>query len=335
MQFTMTLPISMFLMFAIGCGGSTLSGDAKDETLRSAFNDERPTVIHDSVPVGETRALALTRPSLTAVQIAETARAMSQVIVDEPIPLISSIPTDEFEAFEAAAATVEGVVWLTIDSGDQTLGFSYFPQYPSITVEEIERAKPTFTAPGVYPGVGRDAALEAAKHCGDELAEYGVVETQSYLRDPILERAPGGRWPTLDGAGHIEVTDHYHFVFGQAPTGILLGNSEMTIDVDAHSGECFRVEVAFIDVSFVDPVELVVSVDEAKAAVEGQLVATGGSRTVEDGRVLYWLELGTFSGVVEPRYVGTYSILTDNGLATHGQGFAVSLSQQPPAVVEF
>lgn len=131
------------------------------------------------------------------------------------------------------------------------------------------------------------------------------------------------------------MTDHYHFVFGQAPNGILLGNSELKIDVDAHAGSCFRVEVAFIDSAPGAPVELIVSVEDAKSAVKNEVPATGGQKVIDEGRVLYWLEPGVASAVVEPRFVSSYSVLSDSGMASPAVPFAVTLSQDPPVIVEY
>jgi hypothetical protein len=152
------------------------------------------------------------------------------------------------------------------------------------------------------------------------LARRDVIEAHSYLRAPILERA---------------ATDHYHFVFGQAPNGILLGNSELIIDVDAHSGDCFRIEVAFIDSAMGAPVELIVSVDDAKAAVANDVPDSGGTKVFDEGRIVYWLEPGVSSAVVEPRYVSSYTVLSDSGMASRGVPFAVTLSQDPPVVIEY
>jgi hypothetical protein len=308
--------------------------EASDATPRSGFVDLELTAFRDSVPIGPTYSLTLSRPTFTGTQIAELAHAMSSVVVDEQLPPVSSIPPEQLESFETAAATVEGRVWLTIEAGSQTVEFNYHPERPSILVGIINRQKPHFETPGVYPGIGRDAALEAAHLCGDELADSDVIEERSYLREPILERAPSMSYPIATG-GTIEVTDHYHFVFGQAPNGILLGNSELTIDVDAHSGDCFRVEVAFIDSAIGAPVELIVSVDDAKAAVLKDAPATGGQKLIDEGRVLYWLEPGVLSAIVEPRFVSSYTVLSDSGMASRGVPFAVTLSQDPPVVVEY
>lgn len=316
------------LAAAAGCRTMEVS----ETTPRSGSVD--PAMFSESVPIGPTHSLTLSRPTFTGIQIAELAHAMSEVIVDEPLPPVSSIPPEQLESFEEAAAAVEGRVWLTIEAGVQTVEFNYWPERPSILVGIINRAKPQFEAPGVYPGIGRDAALDVAHRCGDELAESEVIEERSYLREPILERAPSTRYPTATGAT-IEVTDHYHFVFGQAPNGILLGNSELTIDVDAHSGACFRVEVAFIDSAAGAPVDLIVSVDQAKSAVANDPPATGGEKVIDGGRVLYWLEPGVSSAVVEPRFVSSYTVLSDLGMASRAVPFAVTLSQDPPVVVEY
>lgn len=308
--------------------------EASETTPRSGFVDLELTAFRDSVPVGPTHSLVLTRPTFTGTQIAELAHAMSSVVVDEPLPPVSAIPPEQLESFETAAATVEGRVWLTIEAGSESVEFDYYPERPSILVGIINRSKPHFETPGVYAGIGRNAALEAAHLCGDELAELDVIEERSYLREPILERAPSMGYPTATG-GTIEVTDHYHFVFGQAPNGILLGNSELTIDVDAHSGACFRIEVAFIDSALGAPVELIVSVDDAKAAVAKDVPESGGKKVIDEGRIVYWLDPGVSSAVVEPRYVSSYTVLSDSGMASRGVPFAVTLSQDPPVVVEY
>jgi hypothetical protein len=329
---TATNAALILCLFAAATACQTM--EASDQTARSGFIDLEPTALRDSVPIGPAESLVLSRPSLTGAQIAALAHSMSAVVVDEALPPVESLPPEQLGAFEAAAAAVEGRVWLTIETGSQTIEFDYRPERPSILVGVIDRPKPHFTDPGVYPGIGREAALSAAHRCGDQLTESRVIEPRSYLKSPILERAPSGRSPTLSGAS-IEVTDHYHFVFGQAPRGVLLGNSELTIDVDAHSGECFRVELVFIDSAPGSPVELIVSVDDAKAAVTSEPPAAGGTKVLAEGRVLYWLEPGVSSAVVEPRYVSSYTILFDSGMASRAAPFAVTLSQDPPLVTEY
>ncbi len=324
------IALTVCLLATAGC--QTI--DTPDKTPRSGFIDAELTAFRDSVPIGPTQSLVLSRPGFSGQQIAELAHAMSTVVVDEPLPPVDAIPPEQMSAFETAAATVEGRVWLTIDTGPETVEFDYRPERPSILVAIMDRPKPEFDEPGVYPGVGRDAALEAAHRCGDELAELGVIEPRSYLSEPILDKAPGSRNPTASGET-IEVTDHYHFVFGQAPNGILLGNSELTIDVDAHSGSCFRVEAVFIEQAPGEAVELIVSVDDAKAAVADEPPATGGKKIVDEGRVLYWLDPGVASAVVEPRFVSSYTVLSDSGMASHGVPFAVTLSEEPPIVTEY
>ncbi len=333
MKVTVMNATNIALVTLVAAGGCQTI-ESSDKTLRTGFIDLEPTAFRDSVPIGPMQSLTLSRPTFTGTQIAELAHAMSDVVVDEPLAPVSSIPPEQLAAFEAAAATVEGRVWLTIEAGGETIEFDYRPERPSILVGIINRPKAHFDEPGVYPGIGRNAALDAAHLCGDQLAESSVIEPRSYLSEPILERAPSTRYPTADGST-IEITDHYHFVFGQAPHGILLGNSELTIDVDAHSGECFRVEVAFIDSAPGAPVDLIVSVDDAKAAVTKDPPATGGSKIIDDGRVVYWLEPGSSSAVVEPRYVSAYTILSDSGMTSRGIPFAVTLSQDPPVVTEY
>lgn len=305
--------LAICFLTAVGC--RTISGNQIPR-----FLDVESTAFRDSVPIGRTQSLALSRPTFTETQIAELAHAMSDVIANDPLP-VGSIAPDQFRAFETAAAAVDGRVWLTIEAGTQTLEFDYRPERPSVLVGIINRPKPHLEDRGAHPGIGRDAALDAAHRCGDQLAESEVIDSGSYLRKPIHETA--------------EVTDHYHFVFGQAPNGILLGNSELTIDVDAHGGDCFRVEVAFIDFTPGAPVNLIVSVEDARAAVANDPPPTGGTKVVDDGRVLYWLEPGVSAAVVEPRYVSSYTILSDSGIASRGAPFAVTLSQDPPVVTEY
>jgi len=322
------------LVVAVGIGGCHMKSPERPE--RSAFNDAAPLEFRDSDPIGPSVALVLTRPKFTGVEIAKLARSMAEVVADQPLPPVESIPAEQLESFEKAAAAVENRVWLTMDAGDESLEFNYYPDKPAIMVGTIDRDRPTFSDAGVYPGIGRDRALERAHDCADLLVEDGVLSPQSYVRDPILERAPSHSYPlSPDASETIEVTDHYHFIFGQAPHGILLGNAELTIDVDAHSGQCFRMEVSFIDVREDEPVDLIVSIEQARAAVEGEVPPTGGNKVVDDGRVVYWLDPQVRTAVVEPRYVSSYVVVSEDGLASQGTNFAVSLSHAPPTVTEF
>jgi hypothetical protein len=300
-----------------------------EQPVRSAFTQERPIEYGTDKLLGSSSALTLTRPHFTGIEIAERAHAIAEVIADAPLPPVESITPERLEAFEAAAAAVEGRVWLTIDTGDESLEFNYYPERPSILVGVIDRDRPHFTEPGVYPGIGRNAALTRAQACADLLADSDVIAPQSYVRDPVLERAPSSSSPANpETAAKIQVTDYYHFIFGQAPNGILLGNSELTIDVDAHSGRCFRVEVVFIDYQREGPVDLIVS-------IEDDVPPTGGRKVVDEGRIVYWLDHQARTAIVEPRYVSSYTILSDDGLASRGVNFAVTLSHRPPVVTEF
>lgn len=307
-----------------------------DPPSHTAFTNAEPLEIREDEPIGRTVALRLTRPRFTGTELAEMAHVLAQVVADAPLPGVDSIPAEQLQSFETAAAAVEGRVWFVLETGEEKLEFDYYPQHPSIIVGLIDRQRPHFTEAGTHPGIGRDAALARARRCADSLAEQGVISPGSYARNPVLERAPTSSYPAdADTAGTVEVTDHYHFIFGQVLNGILLGNTELTIDVDAHSGDCFRLGVALIDHRAEGPVDLIVPVREARAVVENDVPATGGRKVVGEGRVVYWLDPHVPSAIVEPRYVSSYTIVSKDGLASHGTSFAVSLSQQPPVVTEF
>lgn len=324
--------ITGLLAVVVGCQTS----ESPERPAQSAFTRDAPLAYSEADPIGPSTALTLTRPKFTGTEIAEIAHSMAEVVADTTLPATDTISPERMEAFETAAAAVDGRVWLTIETGEETLEFDFYPEHPSIRVGVINRAQPHFTEPGIYPGIGRDAALDRARRCADLLAQSNVIPAQSYVRDPTLERAPASSYPVGENlAERIEVTDHYHFIFGQAPNGILLGNSELTIDVDAHSGDCFRVEAAFISYRTEGPVNLIVSVGQARAAVESDVPATGGRKVVDEGRLVYWLDPGASSAVVEPRYVSSYTIVSESGLASHGVTFAATLSQRPPIVTEF
>ena len=327
-----TWVLATLLLLSANCQ----SVDSNEPSLRSAFGGVPLAAIRDSVPIGPSQSLILTRPHFSAVEIATIARAMATVVGEEDLPPVDAIPPEQFASFEEAAKAVEGRVWLTMEAGEQKLGFELYPQKPAIRVGVMDRSKPNFTAAGTYPGVGRDMALLSARRCADVLAELDVIAASSYLPEPVLERAQGSSFPAVDDPeAKVEVTDHYHFVFGQAPNGILLGNSELTIDVDAHSGECFRIEVDFIEQQQGRAVDLIVSADAAKAAVEADIPSTGGKKVVDEGRVVYWLEPELASSEIEPRFVSSYTVVSEEGIAASPVPFAVLLSQEPPVIDEF
>ncbi|GEM_PF-3747748 len=328
-----SLAALLALSFLFGCRPM----DGTEVELGSAFSDGSPTAFLESVPIGPTRALRLTRPAFTATEVAQLTRSMGEVVTGE-----SLLPA-QVETLEAAA--VEARARGTLEFGSEVVEFRYRPRQPSILVGTVERVKPRFTEPGVYEGVGRGAALEAAQVCADALAAREVIAARSYLREPVLERAPGGRLPAhtkaienIENIESIKFVDHYHFVFGRVPdeVGILLGDAMLTIDVDARTGDCFRIEASFVDYVPAREVELIVSVAAARAAVEAIEAETGGARAVAgDGWILYSLDPGVAQAVVEPRYVDTYSVFSESGMATRSVGFAVTLSVAPPLITEF
>lgn len=300
---TASKPLLALSLFATLAGCRTTA--PADTTPRSAFVELDPVALPDSVPIGATRALTLSRPTLTTAQITKLVWAMSRVVAPRSPEQLQS-------------ATIE---------------FDYRPEHPSIRVAVSNRPKPRLTEPGPHPGIARDDALERAHACADQLAQANVIEPHSYLRQPILERARLTTRPTPTGAT-LHVTEHYHFVFGQAPNGILLGNSELKIDVDPHTRQCFRIELAFIDSAPADPVNLIISVDDAKSALANTPPTSGGQKIIDEGRVIYWLDPGISSAVVEPRYLSTYTILSDSGMASRAIPFIVTLSQDPPIITE-
>lgn len=338
------LPLACALVLLAGCRGQTLDDASSDsasdpgsstEVPRSAFVDDPPSAFRDSEPIGPTRALQITRPTRTAVQLIDRARAMAVVITrDESLPTGEAIDPSSLSHWEEAARSQPdrpGTINMYLEG--HNLSATYLPATDTISVlskDIIDRSPANFTPGDKAVGVGVEAAQSIAEACVDELAIRDAIPSRVYAREPIQA---GERVTRIGDQVWVE---QYDFVFAPKPGGMPLRSMDLRVGVAAQSGRCRSLTISMVEFEEADEVVAVTSADQARAFVEASVAADPLVESVSvEGYVGYLLEPSRSSARVEPRYIASYvttAIVDDQSLVSREKTAAVSLTTQPQSL---
>jgi hypothetical protein len=328
-----SLLVGLTTLAMLGCpteaGPDTV--EAMDVT-RSAFVDDPKTAFRESVPIGPMRALQITRPARSAIEVIVRARAMAVVITqDTTFPVGNSIDPQMLSYWEEAARGQPhrpGTVNVYLNG--HNLSATYLPATDTISVlsKDIVDRSPLQLIPGEKAvGIGVAGAQAVAEGCVDELAARGAIPARIYSRTPIQA---GER---VTAVGEKAWVEQYDFVYAPRPGGVALRSMDIRVGVSAQSGRCRSLTISMVDFQEADTVVLVVSEEQAKAFVESTITKDPLISSVAvEGYIGYLLGPDESSGLVEPRYIASYSTTTKvdgHPLVSRKKTVAISLTSTP------
>ena len=322
---------AIFLVFTtlgtFGCQAES-GPDAADDVDApvSAFIDDQPAL-------EKKRALEITRPNRSAIEVIMRARAMAIVITqDTDFPVGDSVDPLTLSYWEEAArGQPHRPGTINVYLNGHNLSATYLPATDTISVlskDIVDRSPPNLIAGEKSVGIGVDEAQAVAEGCVDELAARGAIPSRVYSRSPVQA---GERVTTIGERSWVE---QYDFVFAPRPAGVPLRSMDIRVGVSAQSGRCRSLTISMVRFRETDTVQLVVSVQEARAFVESTIANDPLVSSVSvEGYIGYLLGPNESNGVIEPRYIASYvttSMVDGHPLVSREKTAAVTLTSFPP-----
>jgi hypothetical protein len=330
--------LALHVLLVAGCQSDTndpANNNLTSAEFRSAFGEDEPGAFRDSIPIGPTYSLEMTRTNPSAADVIARARAMAVVITkDQSLPGGASIDPSELQYWEdAARGQPDRPGTVNVYLNNHHLSATYLPITDTLSVlsKDIKDRAPAGLIPGEkHVGVGGDAARATAEACVDELATLGVIPSRAYSRIPVQSAE---RVTTIGGNAWVE---QYDFVFSPMPGGIPLRSMDVRVGVAAQSGRCRTLVVSLVQFEEHAAVIVATSAEAAKAAVISQILQDPVVNDVTvEGYIGYLLEPEVASAIVEPRYIAQYvtSTLVDGRpMLARRKTASVTLTSSVPSV---